>query len=443
MADSGDENEERRTRLMPMPGGRLPEGATMAARAAALPPVDLNLAEQGFSRNPLIRASATICAITRHLRQLPQHGAIDELRRNLIEQVGKFPVIAQRFGASETDARRAQYILATMVDEAVLSTPWGHASNWSQSSVSAAVAHDTHGGDVFFQILDEAKQRPFEAIDLLELQFICLKLGFAGKYIPSLVRDGRARLLEIEEDLYRVIRAQRGEASRVLSPAWEGLKDKRYRITRFLPLWLFPALAIAVLVPFYIALSSLLGQKADVVSERLAAIPPLLHVPQRHVPVAAPEPAPLHATLAQRIRDRFPREVASGLIEVSEQDGETSVLVHNDQGLFASGTADVSSAYVPIFQGLADELHQERGPIQVIGHSDSQKISNWRFSSNMELSRARAQSVMDMLIKFGVDPGKLSARGRGALEPLASNDTEAGRSRNRRVELVVFGGEGG
>jgi type VI secretion system protein ImpK len=429
---------------MPMPGGRLPEGSTMVARTAApsLPSADLDLGALGVSRNPLIRASAAICAVTRHLRRLPQHPSIDELRMSLIDQLAKFPVLAQRFGASETDARRAQYVLATMVDEAVLSTPWGHASNWSQRSVSAAVAHDTHGGDVFFQMLDDAKARPFENIDLLELQFVCLKLGFAGKYSVSLVQDGRARLLEIEEDLYRVIRAQRGEAHRALSPAWEGLRDRRYRITGFLPLWLFPAIAIAILVPFYIALASMLGNKADAVSARLAAVPPLLEVPARPTPVAVPEPEPMRMTLAQRVRERFPREVASGMIEVSETGQETAILVHNDRGLFASGTADVSEAYLPIFAGLAEELRDVRGPIQVIGHSDSQNISNWRFSSNMELSRARAQSVVDLLVREGVDTGKLSARGRGALEPLASNDTEEGRSRNRRVELVVYDGGG-
>lgn len=429
MADP--EDGERRTRLVPMPGGRLPEGRPAAGEPGQVRPLELDLGAVGVSRNPLLRASAALCAVATHLRQMARHDAIDQLRLSLIEEVRRFTVTARQLAARETDIGKAEYILATLVDEAVLGTPWGHASNWGQRTVSAAVVHDTHGGDAFFSMLDEARQRPHDNIDLLELQFVCLKLGFAGKY--SLLRNGRAQLLEIEEELYRIIRAQRGDADRSLSPAWQGMRQQGYRIARFVPLWLFPLVAVCILVAFYVPLRLSLGAQADKVAEKIVAVPPLLRVPVAAPPVAAPR----RSMLAARVRARFPREVASRLIEVNDNGMETSILVHSDLNLFPSGAASISSLYDAIFRGLAAELRQEPGPIQVIGHSDSQAISNWQFPSNMELSRARAQAVLDRLVAEGVDGGKLSARGRGALEPLAGNETEEGRARNRRIELLV------
>jgi OmpA-OmpF porin, OOP family len=58
-------------------------------------------------------------------------------------------------------------------------------------------------------------------------------------------------------------------------------------------------------------------------------------------------------------------------------------------------------------------------------------------SYNRELSLARADSVRDALEVYGVDPARIRAEGRGEAEPRASNDSEAGRAANRRVEILV------
>jgi chemotaxis protein MotB len=74
----------------------------------------------------------------------------------------------------------------------------------------------------------------------------------------------------------------------------------------------------------------------------------------------------------------------------------------------------------------------------VEGHTDSTRIIGKKFRSNRELSLFRAFSVIDFLIKNGFPPEKLSAYGYGEFKPVASNETEEGRAKNRRIEIIVL-----
>jgi chemotaxis protein MotB len=110
-----------------------------------------------------------------------------------------------------------------------------------------------------------------------------------------------------------------------------------------------------------------------------------------------------------------------------------------DQVLFDSGAADLKPQATPILSKVAEILAQEhRHQIMVEGHTDTVPIRGSVFPTNWELSTARASRVVRFLIGGGVAQGRLSAGGYAALHPIASNDTAAGRSRNRRVEIVLL-----
>jgi chemotaxis protein MotB len=80
---------------------------------------------------------------------------------------------------------------------------------------------------------------------------------------------------------------------------------------------------------------------------------------------------------------------------------------------------------------------EEEHPIVVEGHTDSQPISNAQYPSNWELSGARASAVVRSFVSDGVARGRLSGALYGAEKPTASNATVAGRSRNRRVDVIL------
>lgn len=109
--------------------------------------------------------------------------------------------------------------------------------------------------------------------------------------------------------------------------------------------------------------------------------------------------------------------------------------------LFSSGEARLASAAVPVIGQIADVLAPLANPVQVEGFTDNIPINTPRFPSNWELSASRAASVVNLMSRFGVEPGRMSAIGYGEFKPIADNDTEAGRQKNRRVVLVILGSE--
>jgi outer membrane protein OmpA-like peptidoglycan-associated protein len=90
--------------------------------------------------------------------------------------------------------------------------------------------------------------------------------------------------------------------------------------------------------------------------------------------------------------------------------------------------------FLPTIEQVAEVLAANPvWPVQVIGHTDSVGSATY----NRELSLARADAVRDALAVYGVDPARIRVEGRGEFEPRASNETEAGRAANRRVEILI------
>lgn len=109
--------------------------------------------------------------------------------------------------------------------------------------------------------------------------------------------------------------------------------------------------------------------------------------------------------------------------------------------LFESGEARLARPAIPVLGEIASILQKSANPIQVEGFTDNNPINTPRFPSNWELSAARAASVVHLLDRYGIQPDRMSAIGYGEYKPIASNDTEAGRQKNRRVVLVVLGND--
>ncbi len=123
--------------------------------------------------------------------------------------------------------------------------------------------------------------------------------------------------------------------------------------------------------------------------------------------------------------------LAEGLTDLLLQDG-AAVL----EGLeFLKGSADLSGSPAAALQELAVFLElNPRQTVVLVGHTDA----SGSLEGNVALSRKRAESVMARLVDtYGVEPARLSAEGIGYLAPRASNATEEGRERNRRVEVVL------
>lgn len=129
--------------------------------------------------------------------------------------------------------------------------------------------------------------------------------------------------------------------------------------------------------------------------------------------------------------------IDKGLINVT-QDKLWVEIEMNSKILFSSADSELDVAVFPILKALAEALKTLPNSIDVEGHTDNVPINNEQFPSNWELSAARAASVVHLFTRYGVDPKRLSSIGYAEFRPIASNDTSAGKLRNRRVKVVVL-----
>ncbi|ADP16916.1 motility protein B 2 [Achromobacter xylosoxidans A8] len=105
--------------------------------------------------------------------------------------------------------------------------------------------------------------------------------------------------------------------------------------------------------------------------------------------------------------------------------------------LFPSGQATLSPTGLDVIKRLAAILNKNEYQVSVEGHSDPVPIQTRQFASNWELSSSRATSVLRELVRDGVSAQRLRAVGYAETRPIESNDTQAGRAANRRVELIM------
>jgi len=110
----------------------------------------------------------------------------------------------------------------------------------------------------------------------------------------------------------------------------------------------------------------------------------------------------------------------------------------NSELLFLSGEAALSRKAQPVLKEIAQVINTLPNAVNVEGHTDNIPINNIKFPSNWDLSSARATSVVQELVRTGVDPTRLSALGYGEFHPLGDNSTGEGRFKNRRVTLVLM-----
>ena len=115
------------------------------------------------------------------------------------------------------------------------------------------------------------------------------------------------------------------------------------------------------------------------------------------------------------------------------------LVIHLPEFLFfATGEAQIRPEAEPLLNRLAAILKKIPNQVVVEGHTDNRPINTPQFPSNWELSVHRATSLLRYLVeKDHLDPARFAAAGYGEFAPLASNDDEAGRRLNRRVDIVI------
>ena len=154
----------------------------------------------------------------------------------------------------------------------------------------------------------------------------------------------------------------------------------------------------------------------------------------RGQPPVEPELNSTYTALVESLRP----EVQDNQVRVS-LDARGLVITLNQTAFFRSGAADFDPSMYPTLGKIASAVARIDNPIRLEGHTDSLPIHNDRFQNNWELSSARSIAVLELLAsRFEIAPSRLAVAGYADTAPISANDTEEGRARNRRVDVVVL-----
>ena len=378
--------------------------------------------------NPLVAAANPLLSLVPQLRSALSYPNPGGLRDLLLRQIGDFENSAREDSVSAEHIIAAKYALCTLVDESISLTPWGGSGQWARTGLLVTLFKETSGGEKFFQLLGKMAEDPAKNINLLELMYVCLALGFEGRY--RVADGGKAQLETVRERLHGMIRKQRGDPETALSPHWRGVQTSIGSTVRFLPLWVTLSVIAVVLAGVFIWFNISLNQSSDALFSALAKLKVPAPPPPTVAVVAKPVPPRLSKFLVE--------EIKKGLLEVKENETTSVVLIRGD-GLFESGSATVNRSAESLLARIGEALNNVPGQVLITGHTDNQPIgaARARFPSNWHLSQERAGSVQRLVSRTVKDPGRLKAEGRSDGEPVAENDTPANRALNRRVEIIL------
>ncbi len=272
-----DDNAFEKTVLKPMPGGMQNNFNNPAGNIT----VDLQNNNQDFDQgynlldslaityadNPLVSAASTLIYSLITLRHMDTNHNPDKLRQNLIQAIKNFD---QQFYQAQINTKLllpSRYVLCTVVDEFAMLSQWGQQSEWNKNSLLSIFHKEVWGGEKIFIILEKLRENGPENLYILELIYICLNLGFEGKF--RVLDDGKNQIAQLKNSLYQQIKQQRGNIDKELSPSWRGVHNIS-TTSRIIPTWVVAAITGVSLLLVFSLYSLILGSQSSAVTDKMA-----------------------------------------------------------------------------------------------------------------------------------------------------------------------------
>ena len=429
-----------RTQFHPNPGGYRTGAGAPPPRAEAAS------GERRLGVNPLVDSAGTLLELAVYLRGQTKRMDAERLRENASALLLDFEHDARRLGCPIGDISTAHFAICATIDDVILNSNWGQEVGWQMRTLASMHHGHVQAGEKFFDDAERLLRDPTKSPDLLELFFICLSLGFRGKYN----RDKAAlpQLEHIRERLYTHVGANRRVLTEELSANWRGEEAERTPPGALAPTWLIAALAAVAVVGMFIygslqssrAVAAALDAARDPAPRgviEIARAPMSIETP----PLAPPPPDRREMRLTGLLQNLIDEKV----IDAPAPDGSALRIrvrsVSDRYGvMFASGEAEVRPPYREVLRQIAAALSAETvGDIWVVGHSDLQPLSpSHKYRNNTRLSAARAQTAATLLIAGLTGAARqVYYQGKGEAEPIAQGADAAAHARNRRIDILI------
>lgn len=245
------QREDASDRIAPVPlPPRVPSLAHQLGQVRSASHTEIlaqTLFEPKALEDALVAAAEPVFLVVAQLRVVAC-ADIGPLRRGIVQKIRRFEEQALKYHAPNGDVSAARYVICALVDETVMTTPWGSRSAWSDNSLLSQFHNETWGGEKVFQIVDRVIAEPAKYLALLKLINLCLLMGFEGKY--RVADSGRERLEDLRSKLQQALREYTASPPAELSSQWRAAMG-RTAVHNYLPLWsVFAGAALIVLIGY-------------------------------------------------------------------------------------------------------------------------------------------------------------------------------------------------
>nr|WP_236757869.1 type IVB secretion system protein IcmH/DotU [Aeromonas cavernicola] len=189
---------------------------------------------RGQSINPMIDAVTPLLGLVQRVRQLEQYDRVDALYGRVVNEIQAIEQELLSQGYENGVLLSFRYILCTFIDEAVMGRQWGSQSQWSQHSLLARFHNETWGGEKVFVLLARLQEDPKRYRDILEFIYLCLCLGFEGRY--KVITQGRDEFERIVKQLHKLLLSDVGGDAPSVFHLDLGRQASRYQLRKQLSL---------------------------------------------------------------------------------------------------------------------------------------------------------------------------------------------------------------
>ncbi|WP_394203332.1 type VI secretion system protein TssL, long form [Shewanella waksmanii] len=426
-----------KTVVKPRPGMRLaPEQAPMPTEADSQktqvqhwPTAPrANQSVLGVSQNIMVDQAGTLLSIGIQIRNSNHHDDVTSLRVQCLELIKNYEQNLRNSHLAAEDIESARYCLCCFLDETVLNTTWGGESVWASESLLSTFHKETLGGEYFFTLMQDCLQQPQQKHQLLELMYLCITLGFAGKM--RLEPQGEQQLEQLRDRAFQALQAVKGDRHKALSPNWRDKVVQDVAFVQPFPIWVIGALFAVLTLFIYMGFSYSINQYSSNVYKSLVALVPWQ-------PTNNHDAQSLSRDEALVLQQLLQTEIAKQLLEVEQLSDRTRIRIGAGV-LFSSGSTQPRSDFEAILAKIARTLESTSGKILITGHTDDDPIFTSKYPSNWHLSLARATAIGNFLANNASLSGRLWPEGRGESEPRVENNSEHNRALNRRIEIDLL-----
>jgi type VI secretion system protein ImpK len=224
--------------------------------------------QQKEKRKNIADLSSETLMLILQLRSTNNYGDANTLKTRVSELFERFERDARSAVIDNEKVRSAKFALVAFLDETIISSTWAQKDEWLAEPMQIKMFDTFNAGEEFFDNLHQLRQRSSVNADILEVYYLCLALGFKGKYQLQSPENLRRVIddlnLELHPEMYSAIDA--------ISPNAKPKDTYVQSATGGLPVWVYPLAAIIIFVIFYFIMSASISGSASDATELLKGL---------------------------------------------------------------------------------------------------------------------------------------------------------------------------